>query len=368
MPGPWLFHSGCLFSGVGTTFLFLRAVPLLGALPPRRVLVKLAVCVLFSRAVFFMVSAAPQPVNSALFVLIPIVSALLYCLRSTDMFGEEQVLHTDKPFAPMFALLLVSIAFCSASFDLVRSFLLVDLESAASNLSQTCSGAISVFIFAAILIITLLIKPDAVEGAKLLYTTVVGVLAGLYVCMIAFTLFVFPDKNLSRILPPIGLDPHQAGRALQARDGRAYRVRDRSGPEPLGLGMCGGPSISVSPLEIQIWGILRLECSDLGDLAVCPSGSGGFCRLLCVDGRCAYRKLAGQSVAPSSKSGLSSPSALKNPPVPDAQTPKSPRTVRIERQIPQIGGLSFFPVTQGRSVYRATRSPHSLQSSSQICR
>ena len=287
--GQALFIGGTICSGVGTTFLFMRAVPLLGALPPRQVLVKLAGCVMLSYAVFFMVSSCPWPLGSILFVLIPIVSALLYCVRSTDMFGEEQVLHTDKPFAPMFALLVVSIVFCGASFDLVRSFLLINLEPAASNLSQVYAGVVNVFVFAAILVITLLTKPNAVAGAKRLYTTVLGILAiflavfvffmpqgiagsacahslqtvfnmtvwamfayivyqsksnavsifgfgnaalslgtlvacrlsmvffyegadydlarvilaVLCVCMIAFMLFIFPDKNLDKVLPPI---------------------------------------------------------------------------------------------------------------------------------------------------------------------
>ena len=287
--GQYLFVTGTMFSGVGTTFLFMRGVPLFGALPPRQALIRLVICVLFSCGVFFMVSSCPWPLGSILFTLIPLFSALLYMLRSTDMYGEEQVLHTDRPFSPLFVLLALSTVFCTASFELVRSFLLINLEPAASNLAQIYSTAISVFVFAVVLLATLLTKPDAVDGAKHLYTTTMGVLAVflavfvffmpqsimsaacvqslqtlfnmtiwamfayivyqsksnalsvfgfgnaavslgtfaacriamqffgedanadmlrlilavLCICMIAFTLIVFPDKNLGKILPPI---------------------------------------------------------------------------------------------------------------------------------------------------------------------
>lgn len=187
--GSYAFIIGTMCSGVGTTFLFMRGVPLLGALPPRQVLIKLCCCVLFSSAVFFMVSSCPWPLGSVLFVLIPILSALLYCVRSIDVCGEEQVLHTDRPFTPMFALLIVSIVFCGVSFDLVRSFLLIDLAPAASNLSQVYACVLNVVVFAVILFVTLLSKPDAVDGAKRLYTTVLSILA----VFLAFFVFFMPQ-------------------------------------------------------------------------------------------------------------------------------------------------------------------------------
>lgn len=179
-----LFTIGCACSGAGTTALFLRGVPLIGALSPRKALITLIACTLVSYGVFFMVNSCPQPLNSALFIAVPLVSAGFYCLRSVDVNGEEQVLHRDFPFTRMFPVLMVCIAFCSFGFDIVRAYLLVDVAPQDSNNAQVIASVMTIGVFMVLGLITLLTKPDAYAGVKTLYPATMSVLVVLLVLFV----------------------------------------------------------------------------------------------------------------------------------------------------------------------------------------
>lgn len=184
-----LFTAGCVCSGAGTTMLFVRGVPLLGALPPRKVMLTLVYCTLVSYAVFFMVNSCPRPLNGVLFASIPVVAALFYCLRTIDVYGEEQVLHRNLPVARAFPVLMACILFCGFGFDLVRSYLLVDLAPQDSNSAQVYAGIMIVCIFIVLGISTLLTKPSAASGAKMLYSTTLSIL----VVLLAVFVLVMPQ-------------------------------------------------------------------------------------------------------------------------------------------------------------------------------
>lgn len=174
---PQLFYIGCALSGLGTTCLFMRAVPLLGALPPRRALLALIGCELFASALYFMVASCPEFASSAIFIVLPLLSALFYSLRTTDVFGEEEVLHVQKPFRRTFAAFIVSIAFCTVGFDLARSYLLVNLPPVQSVYAAVIQNILMVVLMALLGAAILLAKPTSTAAAKRLYSTSVAALA-----------------------------------------------------------------------------------------------------------------------------------------------------------------------------------------------
>lgn len=187
-----IFTAGCACTGLGTTVLFVRGVPLLGALPPRKAMLTLIYCTLAAYAVFFMVNSCPRPINGVLFAALPAVSALFYCLRSIDVNGEEQVLHRNRPLALSFPVLMACICFCGFGFDLVRSYLLVDLSPQDSNIAQVYAGIMIVGVFVVMGAIGLLTKPGALNGAKMLYSTTLSVL----VVLLAVFVLVMPQNML----------------------------------------------------------------------------------------------------------------------------------------------------------------------------
>lgn len=188
----WIFTAGCACTGLGTTVLFVRGAPLLGALPPRKAMLTLIYCTLAAYAVFFMVNSCPRPLNGALFAAIPVISALFYCLRSIDVNGEEQVLHRNRPLARSFPVLMACICFCGFGFDLVRCYLLVDLGPQDSNIAQVYAGIMIVGVFIVMGVIGLLTKPSTLNGAKMMYSTTLSVL----VVLLAVFVLVMPQNML----------------------------------------------------------------------------------------------------------------------------------------------------------------------------
>ena len=182
----YLFPAGCILTGIGTTVLFMRSVPLLGALPPRRVLIVLAGCELLGCAVFFMVSSCPEGLDGVVFIALPLLSAAFYALRSTDRYGEEQVLHEQKPFRWTFAVFVASIAFCGAGFDLIRSYLLINLPPADSALFTVYQNVAVVALMSLIGAAALASSPTSIDGSKRLYSITVGSLAVLLAMLVVF--------------------------------------------------------------------------------------------------------------------------------------------------------------------------------------
>lgn len=174
---PQLFGLGCALSGVGTTCLFMRAVPLLGALPPRRALLTLIGCELFASALYFMMASYPSFITGAAFIALPLLSALFYSLRASDVFGEEEVLHEQKPFSWRFGIFVISVAFCGFGLDLSRSYLLVNLAPTQSVYTAVTQNILMVVLLAILGAAILLASPTSSNAAKRLYSTSVAALA-----------------------------------------------------------------------------------------------------------------------------------------------------------------------------------------------
>ena len=183
-----LFTSGCVLSGVGTTMLFVRAAALFGTLPPHRALYRLAECVLFSIATYFVLNGCPQPLAIGGFVALPLLGAALFCIRQRDVRGERQVLHTPVKLTRKFWVLLLSIGLCSTALELIRSYILINVPPTFAIGANVASQLIEIPLMATIMVAILLTKSRR-DGFAKLYSTAACALTALIVCIAMFSLY-----------------------------------------------------------------------------------------------------------------------------------------------------------------------------------
>lgn len=181
-----VFRPGCVLSGVGTTLVFFRGATLFSTLPPHRTLYRLAEAVMFSAMIFLMLSACPNELATACFVLLPIAGACLFAVRSRSVGGERRVLTQTTPVSGKFATLLVSIALCSMALELIRAYILVTMPPTYSVGSITTAQLIIASLMVVILAAILLARSQRDSFARI-YSTATGVLVLLLVAIAMFS-------------------------------------------------------------------------------------------------------------------------------------------------------------------------------------
>lgn len=182
-----LFTGGCVLSGAGTTMLFVRAAALFGTLAPHRALYRLAECTLFSIATYFVLNGCPQPVAVGGFIALPVLGAVLFCIRQRDVRGEKQVLTTPVKLTRRFWVLLLSIGLCSTALELIRAYVLISVPPTFAVGANITSQLIEIPLMAAIMIAVLLAKSRR-DGFAKLYSVAACALTVLIVCIAMFSL------------------------------------------------------------------------------------------------------------------------------------------------------------------------------------
>lgn len=187
LPSKPLFFIGCIFSGIGTTTLFMRAAALFGTLAPHRALYTIAISELFSIMVFFVLNGCPNEMASICFTLLPLLSAFFFSLRSHNVRGESQVLMNEVPIPRKFAVLLVSIGLCSTALELIRSYILIGMPPTASVSSTATAQFVEIFIMCGIALAVLIARGSRDDFGKL-YSVAAGGLTLLIVIVALFSL------------------------------------------------------------------------------------------------------------------------------------------------------------------------------------
>ncbi len=187
LPNQYLFYAGCILSGAGTTTLFMRAAALFGTLAPHRALYTIALSELFSIMVFFVLNGCPNEVASACFVLLPLLSAFFFSLRSKNVRGETQVLTNEVPIPRKFGILMLSIGLCSTALELIRSYILIGMPPSVSVSSTAIAQFVEIFIMAGIALVVLLARGSRDDFGKL-YSIAAGGLTLLIVVVSMFSL------------------------------------------------------------------------------------------------------------------------------------------------------------------------------------
>lgn len=157
-PSHVLFTAGTVLSGAGTTVLFMKAMTLFGALPPRKSLSTLACCTLLAAALFFALNCCSNAVACAGFAALPALSAAFYTLHRKETPRESRAAQDGARPSRKLAVFLGSIAFCSFAFELAKGFVTVNLPPAeTSGVALNAQFAIA-FVMVAILVATLLVQ------------------------------------------------------------------------------------------------------------------------------------------------------------------------------------------------------------------
>lgn len=182
-----LFNGGCALTGAGTTMLFVRAAPLFGAMPPHKALYRLAECMLFSIAIYFVLSGSPRSVAVAGFIMLPLLGAALFCVRQRSVHGESQVLTTPVKLTGRFWVLLASIGLCSTALELIRASVLINIPPTFAVGANAVSQLICIPLMAFIMLVVTLAKSQPDSFAKL-YSAAAGALTILIVCIAAFSI------------------------------------------------------------------------------------------------------------------------------------------------------------------------------------
>ena len=187
LPNQYLFYGGCILSGAGTTTLFMRAAALFGTLAPHRALYTIAMSELFSIMVFFVLNGCPNEVASVCFIMLPLLSAFFFSLRSRNVRGETQVLTSEVPIPRKFGVLLLSIGLCSTALELIRSYILIGMPPTVSVSSTAVAQFVEIFVLAGIALAMLLARGSRDDFGKL-YSIAAGGLTLLIVVVSMFSL------------------------------------------------------------------------------------------------------------------------------------------------------------------------------------
>ncbi len=129
-----LFILSCIATGAGTSLLFIRCSALYGALNPRRSFIRICESMLVAGATYCILKTMPESIGTLLFVLLPLISALLLSLRSTDRFGEKAVLEGTSHFTRQFYSFLVAVVVFAAAAQTLKGAL-ISLPPAESTVS-----------------------------------------------------------------------------------------------------------------------------------------------------------------------------------------------------------------------------------------
>lgn len=199
LPNQYLFYAGCILSGAGTTALFMRAAALFGTLAPHRALYTIAMSELFSIMVFFVLNGCPNEVASICFVLLPLLSAFFFSLRSRNVRGETQVLANEVPIPRKFGVLLLSIGLCSTALELIRSYILIGMPPTVSVSSTAIAQFVEIFVMAAVALVVLLARGSRDDFGKL-YSIAAGGLTLLIIVVSMFSLRSTPVASMGWII------------------------------------------------------------------------------------------------------------------------------------------------------------------------
>ena len=182
-----LFRFGCTLSGIGTTIVFFRGAALFGTLAPHRALYRIAQSILFSALLFFVLAACPNEVATACFVALPLAAAVLYGIRTHDVRAEREVLTATAPLSGKFGALLASIALCSMAFELLRSFILVNVPPSFS-VNSTITAQLFDVVLMLVILATILLARSARDNFARIYSVATGALVLLLVAMAMFSI------------------------------------------------------------------------------------------------------------------------------------------------------------------------------------
>ena len=180
----YLFNGSSIVTGASTTLLFMRAVPMFSALPPRKALTRFAACYLLSSAVFFVAAGMGSNVGCVIFVLLPLMSGLLLSLRPPAA-DEHVVLHTQGKVKPDFLVFLISIVLISTVLSMMQSYVLIGTP-AVSNISVHAWSQFMCIIAMLVLILIALFIKDRGKGIIGLYSAVTVIVTIIVMASISF--------------------------------------------------------------------------------------------------------------------------------------------------------------------------------------
>ena len=188
MPSQILFNLGCLLAGIGTSVSILRGAELFGALPPHRAIYQLAACNLFAFAVYFILNSCPSDVAVVCFILLPLFTSLLFCLRKNEAqqtfrCSEIQSLQPSQPLI----LFLLTIGLCSTAIEFVHAYNLVLLPPSYSTESTALARLIAIPIMLCVMAAILIFK-SVQKGFSKIYSVTIGALVILLVLISLFSL------------------------------------------------------------------------------------------------------------------------------------------------------------------------------------
>ncbi|MCD8316077.1 MAG: hypothetical protein LUB61_01535, partial [Eggerthellaceae bacterium] len=123
---PLFILGGCL-CGPGTTVLFLRSANLLGSLKPQQSIITIAGCTVVAVMVYFTLSACPNELATVFFMLLPLIAVCLYGIKTNDTPFQTQVLQKQAGLSKLSIGFLISIFLCSATFEIARSLVLINI-------------------------------------------------------------------------------------------------------------------------------------------------------------------------------------------------------------------------------------------------
>lgn len=190
------FVAGAVLAGVGTTFMIARSATVFGTVTPRKSFLSISLCAIFAIGVYFFIEGYASTIGAAMFVVLPILSALALSVKS-DTPAELSVINTTAKLPVRFQSLIIAITVYSLCQEVMKSYILTTLPTSQSVLCMRYVMLALVMLMLAYIALDLSTPPDK-SVSRLFYP--------LALCFIAPQLAVMFLKDTSPVLAAASLD------------------------------------------------------------------------------------------------------------------------------------------------------------------
>lgn len=183
LPSRTLFLWGCAIAGVGLGGLFMRAAPMLGALPPRRSLTVLMICLLVDSLGYLYLNNCPREAANVVFGLLPVMSSLFYLIHAHNSVKEERASQPLEGSPNKLAVFFASVVLCSAALELIRAYIVIGFPP---SVSMDCTVTARLALVPVLLITLLALLFQKEDVTAQIYTAIVSILVVLLIVLGAF--------------------------------------------------------------------------------------------------------------------------------------------------------------------------------------
>lgn len=154
-----VFSLGGALAGIGTTFMLVRSSTLFAQFSPRKSFLNISICAIGAIFLYYYVEGYESILGSAMFVLLPVFSALFLSVKINTA-SELEMIRTVSPLPPRFRNLVISVFVYSLCQEITKGYLLTNLPMSQSVLCMQYVMLALTVLFCVFVVVDLSFPPD----------------------------------------------------------------------------------------------------------------------------------------------------------------------------------------------------------------